>query len=129
MLVVLPLLAALAAVGASLLRGPQFVSQSRFSPEGGKSAPVRLGPLAAQFGLDAALGGEPGESLPFYAEVLRSHDLLHAVLRRPLPDGREVRSLLDRYGGNGPEGERFLKRRLPGRSANLCSPTATTSAH
>jgi uncharacterized protein involved in exopolysaccharide biosynthesis len=92
-----------------LLRGPQFVSQSRFSQEGGKSAPVRLGPLAAQFGVDAALGGEPGESLPIYAEVLRSHDLLHAVHRRPLPVGREVRSLLDRYGGNGPEGERLRR--------------------
>jgi hypothetical protein len=96
MLVVLPLLAALAAVGASLLRGPQFVSQSRFSPEGGKSAPVRLGPLAAQFGLDAALGGEPGESLPFYAVVLRSHDLQPECRR-----GGEARCARDSRGYSG----------------------------
>jgi uncharacterized protein involved in exopolysaccharide biosynthesis len=109
LLVAVPLLAAACAAGVSWLRGPQFVAQSRFSPEGGSSRSVRLGPLAAQFGLDAALGGETGESLAFYAEVLRSHDLLHGVLRRPLGDGQQVRSLLDRYGGNGPESERLRR--------------------
>jgi uncharacterized protein involved in exopolysaccharide biosynthesis len=104
-----PLAAALAAAVVSLVRGPEFVAQARFSPEGGKSTAVRLAPLAAQFGLEGALGGEPTESLHFYAEVLRSNDLLHDVLRRPLHDGRSAQPLLDRHGGNGSESERLRR--------------------
>jgi uncharacterized protein involved in exopolysaccharide biosynthesis len=104
-----PLVAVVAAAVVSLIRGPEFVAQARFSPEGGKSNAVRLGPLAAQFGLESALGGDATESLQFYAEVLRSNDLLHGVLRVPLDDGRSTQSLLDRHGGNGSQVERLRR--------------------
>jgi hypothetical protein len=101
-----PLVAAAAAAGVSVLRGPDYVAQSRLAPEASEDTPLRLGGLASQIGLPGGLGGST-ESIHFYAQVLRSSDLLQAVVRQPLPLDGPATTLLDLYGGEGTEAQRL----------------------
>lgn len=105
LLLILPLAAGVAAVAMGLLRGPEYVSRSRFSPEQAAGQSSRLSGLASQFGLDAGLP-RATESLQFYQEVLRSHDVLEAVVRTPLGTAGGG-SLLAVYGAGDTEAERL----------------------
>lgn len=73
----LPLAVMLSAVLVSLVLPKRYTVESRFMPETGGSNVSRLAGLAAQFGVDVGgMGGESGESVDFYAELLESQDLL-----------------------------------------------------
>lgn len=76
----LPIAAAILAVLASFAIRTQYRSHGAFVPEGRSMPAVNpslLG-LASQFGVN--LGGQTAQSPQFYAEVLRSRELLEAVL-------------------------------------------------
>jgi hypothetical protein len=98
LLVALPLVAAAVATGVSLLRGPDFVAQSRLSPEQPGGSRMQLGGLVSQLGIASSLGGST-ENLRFYAEVLRSADLLRATVEHPLGAEAGAATLLDVHGG------------------------------
>ena len=100
-----PLLAAAVATVVSLLRGPEFVAQARLAPEQSGETGVSLGGLASQLGL-AGVGGST-ESIHFYGQLLRSSDLLRAVVAQPLEVDGQSPSLLDLYGGQGTEEARL----------------------
>jgi hypothetical protein len=70
-LLIVPLIAALAATGVSLLRGPEYVAQARLAPEQAGETPLSLGAIASQRGLSSGFGGST-ESVHFYAQLLRS---------------------------------------------------------
>jgi len=62
----------------TLLRGADFVAESRFNPQA-PTRPSQLSGLAAQLGV--SVNGVPaGESVEFYAELVRSPDLLRQVV-------------------------------------------------
>ena len=88
-----PLVAAVAATGVSVLRGPEYVAQARLAPEQSGDSPMQLGGLASQLGL-SGIGGST-ESIHFYSQLLRSSDLLRAVVAQPLDVEGQPRSLLD----------------------------------
>ena len=77
LLVVLPLVVAAIVVAYGLARR-QYVSESRFLPTTTNSDQARLSGLAAQFGFNIG-GGDKGESIDFYAALLRSRELLLAA--------------------------------------------------
>ena len=72
------LLAFGSAIGA-LVRGPHYTSSSSFAIQASEDRSSRLLGLAAQFGLN--LGKEAGsQSLDFYAELLKSQEVLRAAV-------------------------------------------------
>lgn len=91
LLIGLPLGVAAAALGLSFLVGKQFAAESRFMPEQDTQVPSEVAGLAAQFGMAA---GGAQESLDFYVELIRTHDLLReAVLTEyevPIDEGRDT---------------------------------------
>ena len=97
-LLTIPLLAALVAITVSMLRGPEYIAQARLAPEHSGETAVSLGGLASQLGL-SGVGGST-ESINFYAQLLRTSDLLRAVVEQPLDVGGQPRSLLELYGGD-----------------------------
>lgn len=98
LLLALPLLAALAALGVSLLLPERYTVEARFVPETESGNANRLAGLASQFGVNVG-GVESGESVDFYAELLRSRELLRtAALTEytfaPEPGGDTLRGTL-----------------------------------
>lgn len=79
LLIGLPLLAAVSAVAFSFLLPRLYTVDSRFIPESTGPQVSRLAGLAAQFGVDIG-GGDAGESVDFYAELLESGDLVRNVV-------------------------------------------------
>jgi len=69
------------------------------------SALSSLGSMAGNLGLDL---GQGANSLDLFAEYVLSHDLLRQLVIEPVPllDGGET-TLLDQWGGDGDEEERF----------------------
>jgi len=66
------------AVAFTLIRGVNYVAESRFKPQSGSRATNRLAGLATQFGLSIGDGGTD-ESVDFYAELARSNELLREL--------------------------------------------------
>lgn len=80
LLVGLPLAVFVAAVGLSYLMPEQYTAQSRFLPETESEMPGEFAGLAAQMGLGAAAMAGAGESLDFYGQLVRSHEILTAAI-------------------------------------------------
>lgn len=79
MLVVLPLIAAVVA-GAITFFFPSFQAESRFAPNQGAASDTRLAGIAAQFGF-ALPGGDEGESIDFYGQLLASREIFTATVQ------------------------------------------------
>lgn len=75
MLFGLPLLAFLVSLAVSYAVGVGYASRSSFVPQMPESNASRISALAAQFALIAG-GSSSGESVEFYAQLLRSRELL-----------------------------------------------------
>nr|PZN32424.1 MAG: hypothetical protein DIU80_04850 [Chloroflexota bacterium] len=82
--IVLPVLVAAYLV----IRGPEYTARSIFEPQNRGSEISRIAGLAAQFGLNLARPSS-GESLDFYAELLRSRELLGAAVQTNYRFARE----------------------------------------
>lgn len=75
-----PALALLTAVGFTLLFGGSYTASSSFRPQTRQSETARLASLASQFGFSAGgLGGQE-ESVDFYARLATSRSLLEQVV-------------------------------------------------
>lgn len=97
LVVALPLLCGVVAVALAFMN-ESYSARSRFVPTSGASAKGgQLAGLAAQFGFN--LGGGAGEPLDFYVDLVRSHDLLRAVVRTEYRFAREPLSA-DTLEGN-----------------------------
>jgi uncharacterized protein involved in exopolysaccharide biosynthesis len=72
----------------SLVVRPTFTATATFVPEAGKSGglPTGLASIAGQFGL--SFGADASRSPRFYADVLKSRELLERVLRSGFADPR-----------------------------------------
>ena len=85
----LPLLLALVTGAVSLIVRPTFTATTTFvpeaSPQGGR-LPAGLAGLATQFGI--SLGSEASKSPKFYAQVVRSRELMERVLLSTYVDPR-----------------------------------------
>ena len=79
MLIGLPLLAMVSAVAFSLLMPRLYTIQARFIPESNQPQGSRLAGLAAQLGVDVP-GMEGSASVDFYAELLKSTELLRSAV-------------------------------------------------
>jgi uncharacterized protein involved in exopolysaccharide biosynthesis len=75
MLFGLPVLAFLVSLAVSYVVGVGYASRSSFVPQGPESTASRISALAAQFALIAGPSSN-GESVEFYAQLLRSRELL-----------------------------------------------------
>lgn len=86
----LPLGAAFATAVISLIVPSTFTARTAFVPELGSQALVRggLAGLASQFGI--SLPTEGGQSPQFYANVLKSQQILNRVLLTRFPDPRSA---------------------------------------
>lgn len=84
----LPVVMAIAAVLISFAMRPSFSASTSFVPEGGANArlPAALAGLAGQFGV--SLGAEASRSPRFYADVLKSREVLERILRSYYVDPR-----------------------------------------
>lgn len=91
----LPLLAAFSAGVFSFLVGPTFTATAAFLPEVRSSSrvPAALAGLAAQFGVST--GSDPTQLPQFYAEVLKSREILETVLLERYPDPRRRHNPID----------------------------------
>lgn len=78
----LPLLVAFLVVGYTMLQPRSWTSSASFMPQGGGTGGQlsRISGLAAQFGVNVPTG-ESGESPQFYAELLRSREILESAAR------------------------------------------------
>jgi uncharacterized protein involved in exopolysaccharide biosynthesis len=97
LLLVLPVIGFLAGGVISQLKVRTYTSTATFLPEAADAASNRLGGVAAQFGLNLS-PGRPAESPAFYAELIRSRQILAPVAdekyastedrtaSKPLPD-------------------------------------------
>jgi uncharacterized protein involved in exopolysaccharide biosynthesis len=85
-----PLLLALLTGIVSLLVSPTYTATTTFVPEAGPQGrlPSSLAGLATQFGI--ALGSEASKSPKFYAEVVRSRELMEHVLLSNYADPRHT---------------------------------------
>ena len=83
------LVAAVLAAAVTFLRDRTWTTTAQFRPQGSGGV-SELASLASQFGVSVG-GGEDGESPEFYAELLRSREILTAVAGRQFPmDGGEL---------------------------------------
>src|SRR5688572_21927029 len=73
-LIGLPLIAATAALIFSMLRASDYSAMSRFAPLIPRRTDTQLAGLAAQFGVSIGTNTN-SETLEFYAELLKSHEL------------------------------------------------------
>lgn len=85
--------------GTAALRSREYRSSAAFIPQGNR-LPGNLAGLAAQFGVAVPTGGEATRSPQFYAELLRSHDLLGGLVANKFDLGPARRgvTLVDLYG-------------------------------
>jgi uncharacterized protein involved in exopolysaccharide biosynthesis len=88
LIVGLPVLGAIAAVLISFAMRPSYSASTSFVPEGGPNSrlPAGLAGLAGQFGV--SLGADASRSPRFYADVLKSREVLERVLRSYYADPR-----------------------------------------
>jgi uncharacterized protein involved in exopolysaccharide biosynthesis len=110
----LPVGAAVLAGLLSISRGPQYAARAELAPRASDNRLANLAGLAAQFGVSAGSLG-PTEGVEFYAEVLRSNEILGAVVtssfqfsKRRLGEttGDSARgTLMDIWGIKGPTPE------------------------
>lgn len=63
----------------AFLGGRSWVATAAFVPQGSEAGQGRLASLAGQFGVNVPLGEAAGESPAFYAELLRSREILRPV--------------------------------------------------
>lgn len=84
----LPLAAAVLTAAVSLIVPPTFTASTAFVPEAapGSRVPAGLAGLAGQFGV--SLGAQASQSPQFYAEVVKSREILDRVLRSRFTDPR-----------------------------------------
>jgi len=66
------------AVALTLIRGVNYVAESRFKPQSSNTAASRLSGLAVQFGVNLGATNND-ESVDFYAELAQSNELLREV--------------------------------------------------
>src|SRR5437660_94879 len=87
-----PFLVALLAAAVSLLIPPTYTATTIFVPEASQQTriPSSLAGLATQFGV--SLGAEASKSPRFYADVVRSRELMEHVLLSRYPDPRQKRA-------------------------------------
>ncbi len=78
LLVGLPLVLMVLAAGITLLRGAEYVSESKFTPNTTRGGSAGLAALAAQFGISSGMS-DNGPPIDFYAELLRSQEFLGEV--------------------------------------------------
>src|SRR5687768_6622275 len=80
LVITIPILAALVTGIISLLVPPTYTATTSFVPEATTQSrlPANIAGLASQFGL--SLGSEASKSPKFYAEVLRSREIMEHVL-------------------------------------------------
>lgn len=102
-------LAGMLLVAAVTLAGPRtYSAKATFLPTSQRSGASRLEGLAAQLGVRAGGSGE-GDSPAFYADLLRSEELLRAVAMSPYPSERgkgvtvDLVTALDVPGESPPE--------------------------
>jgi uncharacterized protein involved in exopolysaccharide biosynthesis len=76
----LPFAFLLVAVVIMLLLPPRYAAHSRFAPQQQDGRTGAFAGLAAQFGLPLDMGGGNTESVQFYAELVRSRELLEQVI-------------------------------------------------
>lgn len=79
-IVLIPLLFALVAIAAALLRKPTYTSTVAFVPQGGQSAQSQLSGLASQFGVTLSGGENAGQSPRFYELLIKTADVLGAAV-------------------------------------------------
>src|SRR5256885_42778 len=107
----LPLLAAVLASVAVLLMTPTYAATASFVAESGVQSrlPAGLTGLASQFGVD--LGAEASRSPAFYADLLRSREILTEVLaaKIPGPQAHDSIRVYDLYRVSGSTPERRLE--------------------
>ncbi len=82
LLIGLPLLGALIALGIAFARGPRFTSSASFLPQSEKPTSALSG-LAAQFGVSTGVT-DPGQSPAFYVDLIQSRAILGPVVNSPL---------------------------------------------
>lgn len=92
----LAVLVAAVAVGAAFISGSTYRATAAFVPQGSDAERGRLASLAGQFGIDVPGGDGAGQSPAFYAELLRSREIL-----RPVADARYT--FLEDGAGDGAE--------------------------
>lgn len=90
----LPLGVFVVSILLSFLMPARFTAQSRFLPETDREMPGELAGLAAQMGVGPGAAATSGESLDFYGQLIRSHELLTEVIRTdyvvPIDEGRDT---------------------------------------
>ena len=110
MVIGLPIALAVVAVVISFLMRPTYTASTTFVPEAsaGTKLPSGLAGLAGQFGL--SVGADASQSPRFYADVLKSRELLERTLRTRYADPRSATGdsasllVLLRIGGrSGPD--------------------------
>lgn len=77
----------------TLLIGPSYSASSSFMPEQVTGGQGQLAGLAAQFGVQLNLGGNVGDPVMFYAELLRTRGLWDAAAKT------KMKFSLDGHGG------------------------------
>jgi uncharacterized protein involved in exopolysaccharide biosynthesis len=103
----LPLLAAIGAAGASFLLRPIYTATATFVPESRNQNRLPGAAAGLVGGLGISLGVEPTQSPKFYADVVRSRELLERILTSRYADPRtgdgvaDSASLLQILGTDG----------------------------
>jgi hypothetical protein len=108
-LVAVPLLLGGAMAGRAVA-DREWQARARFAPAAVDGGVGRASGLAAQFGF--SLGGQSAESPDFYADLVRSHDVLARVVASPfsLGGGGEEVPLLHLFGAGGASAADSLRR-------------------
>lgn len=90
-LVAVPVATAVLVVIMALLGRPTYTASAAFMPQGEEARASGLSGIAAQFGVSVSTAGQ-GESAAFYADLLRSRELLRAAVETTYPMGDTVRA-------------------------------------
>src|SRR4051812_1012053 len=91
----LPLLAAVIAAGISLTLRPTYTAMATFVPENRNQNRLPAAAAGLLGGLGMNFGNQPTESLRFYADVVRSRELLERVLIARYADPRARAGVAD----------------------------------
>ena len=68
-------------IGVGLITPPEYTARAVIFPQAVQDTRLQLAGLAAQFGVSVPTGGQGAESPDFYAELVKSRDLLQEVVR------------------------------------------------
>jgi uncharacterized protein involved in exopolysaccharide biosynthesis len=109
-LIGVPIAFLLLGLAFALLGEERYSSESRFVPQSSRQGSSQLMGLAAQFGVNVAgLSGE-GESLEFYAELVRSRGILKQAVASTYPtEGGAAATLVDIYEIDAPSEAQRLR--------------------